>query len=300
MASLFLTGASGFIGRALLDEWKHGQHHLVLLERNTPLPVGDSPNLQRVQGGLSSVPQWAAALAGTDVIVHLAAVTGKAPRRTYSEINVQGTAALLDAARQHGVRRFLFVSTIATRYRDAPHYHYAQSKRQAEELVRASPLRVMVLRPTIVLGPGSPIGARLRSLASLPIMPVPGTGGVRVQPIDVRDLAAVIAAVVDEDRFEGEILEAGGPDVLPMEDLLGRLRARLGKPPERRFHVPLGPARSALAAIEKLSLKLTPVTAGQLAAFANDSIAARNPFIDDRRRTMRDVERMVEDLATNG
>jgi NADH dehydrogenase len=298
-ASLFLTGASGFIGGALLKLLAQGPDRIVVLERNTHAAAAAGDGVTRVRGDLREPAAWQSALDGIDTVIHLAAVTGKAARATYFETNLRATAALLEAAQRAGAARFLFISTIAARYADA-HYHYARSKQQAEEAALASALRTTILRPTIVLGPGSPIGARLRSLAALPVLPVPGDGRVRVQPIDVRDVAALIVALLDADRFQGETIEAGGPDVLTMEEMLVRLRARLGRAPGPRVHLPLGPLRAGLAAAERISLALAPVTAGQLAAFGYDSVADPHPFVESRWAAMRGIEHMVGELAAHG
>jgi nucleoside-diphosphate-sugar epimerase len=299
-AALCVTGASGFIGRTVVRTLQSTEHRLVLLQR-TPAtdPPAPAARTTVVYGDLLEASSWRAALEGVDTVVHLAATTGQAPRERYHRVNVEGTAGLLEASAQAGVRNFLFVSSIAVRFRDAPHYHYAVSKREAEELVRRSGLRHTIVRPTIVLGSDSPIGQRFLSLARLPVTPIFGSGQVRVQPIDVRDAAAVIGAIVTGDRFEGETVEVGGPDIFSLEELFTRLRALVRSSPARIVHLPLAPIRAALGLAERISPVLTPITAGQLALFANDSVAEPHPFVHEHAASFRTTDEMLAGLVTH-
>ena len=299
-AALCVTGATGFIGRALVRTLQSKEHRLVLLQRTPATHPSEADSRTRiVYGDVLDTSSYRAALDGVDTVVHLAATTGQAPRELYHRVNVEGTARLLEASTRAGVRNFLFVSSIAVRFRDAPHYHYAASKREAEELVRRSGLRYAIVRPTIVLGPGSPIGQRFLSLARLPVTPIFGSGSVRVQPIDVRDAAGLIGALIDRNRFEAETLEMGGPEILTLEELLRRLRALVRASPAHILHLPLVPIRAALGLAERISPLLTPITAGQLAAFANDSVAEPHPFVQDHAASFRTTDEMLTGLITN-
>ena len=155
--ALFLTGATGFIGRRLLpalDAERVGPVHCLVRG-----PVKLAAGAHLVTGDLLDPSSYAAALAECDTVVHLAALTGKASFKEHRRVNVKGTAALLEACREVGVKRFIHVSTIAVTYPDQDVYAYAQTKTEAEELVRVSRLDFAIVRPTIVLGPGSPLGA---------------------------------------------------------------------------------------------------------------------------------------------
>src|SRR5437868_2209329 len=76
-----------------------------------------------------------------------------------------------------------------------------------------------IVRPTIALGPGSPILDKLRTLAGGPVVAVIGNGLARVQPIDVEDLAGALAVLLERRTFDGATREIGGPEVLTMEKL---------------------------------------------------------------------------------
>jgi hypothetical protein len=102
-----------------------------------------------------------------------------------------------------------------------------------------------------------------------------------VQPVDVEDVAQALAGLAHEPDAAGAVIEVGGPSVVTMNELLAKLRANLGLGDAPRLvHLPLGLIRPLLAALEGPLLSVLPITAGQLASFANDGVAAPNPILD--------------------
>lgn len=276
-SGLFITGATGFVGRTLLDLLHPADYkRIVCLARVRPsvCPSG----LQFVEGDLVQRASYQAALEGISTVVHLAAATGKVPRAQFLRTNVDGTSALLTACKQQGVQNILYVSTIAARFRDQEHYPYAQSKAAAEKLVAASGLAYTIVRPTIVLGKGSPVLKGLKGLANAPVIPVFGSGKVAVQPVAVEDLAAALLRIVETARFRNESLEVGGPEVLTIEQLLQRIRKVSKGHRGTVIHLPVNLIRTCLAAVETYLTESLPLTAGQLASFVNDGVAEPNAF----------------------
>ena len=297
MPALFVTGAGGFVGRRFID-LAAGRTDLrvTALVRNT-LPDPAPAAVDFVRADLLD-PAGLPALDGIDTVVHLAALTGKAPAAAFRRVNVEATTRLLEACRRAGVRRFLFVSSIAAKFTDT-HYPYADSKRDAEAAVRASGLRTVIVQPTIILGPGSPIGERFRTLATAPVVPVFGHGRALIQPIHVDDLARVLLALIERDRFDGETLEVGGPDIIPIEEFLRRVHRSVRGSEPRTLHIPVVPLRALLSLLEKVSIALVPFTAGQLASFSNDGVAV-DAGVSGLVRDMRSVDEMIADLVRHG
>src|SRR5262245_34060209 len=203
MAAVFLTGGTGFLGSRVCRVLQHRQHAVSCLTRSAGrLPPGVEP----VRADLLEPAGYREALRRADVVVHLAAATGKASERDHFRVNAEGTEALVEECRRAGVARLLFTSSIAVRFPDIRSYAYARAKTRAEDAIRASGLRFTIVRPTIVLGPGSPTQAGLERLALLPVVLVFGDGRARVQPIFVDDLVEFLVALVEQDRFQGETL----------------------------------------------------------------------------------------------
>jgi NADH dehydrogenase len=227
----------------------------------------------------------------------MAAATGKERPGVFTGVNVEGTRRLVECAADAGVSRFIFVSSIAAKYADKRHYPYAQSKLDAERIVKASGLGWVIIRPTLVFGAHSPVLRGLIKLVKGPLGVVFGSGRVRVQPIDVDDVAEILMQVCDQPELNEQIIEAGGPSVLSFEDLLQRIRVRLRESEGGMVHLPLAPLRTLLAALEPALLPLLPLGAGQLAAFANDSTADRHPLVDTLLPQMKTIEAMLDTVA---
>lgn len=279
MAGILLTGSTGFIGRRLAAALvpTAGSHLRLLVRDPSRLPAGLAPPAAVHRGGCSDRAAVARATASACTIVHLAAQTGKASRDTIFEVNAEGTRRLVEAAKQAGAKRFLFVSSIATGFHDRRWYHYAEAKREAEQAVRESGLDWVIVRPTMVLGPGSPVQAALRRLASAPVGILFGSGRVPVQPIHVDDLVEVLARLLDQQSLGRALIEAGGPEVLPLGELLRRMRSASRGRPGPFLRLPVTPLRALLGMLDRRFARVLPVTAGQLASFVNPGVAAPLP-----------------------
>lgn len=281
MRRVFVTGATGFVGQHLLPALESGERQVTCLD-----------------GDLRDPARYRDALQGHDAVVHLAAVTGKASPADYVSVNEEGTLRLVEAAREAGVERFVLVSSIAARFDDVRRYPYARSKIAAEQIVAASGLEWNVVRPTIVVGPDSPVLTSLAKLAGAPVVPMFGGGRARVQPVSVDDLVRALATLCDDAwTFEsGTTYDFGGGDVLTMREFLLKIRATLwGKKP-RSMSVPAPPLAWTLGVLERFMLGALPFTAGQLASFTQDGVAEPNALMD-RLAPLEGVDVVLERVA---
>ncbi len=300
LRQIFVTGASGFIGQNLIERCARSADYSITALTRRPLPelASNADQPRQVVGDLLEPDAYQAALAGCDAVVHLAAATGRAAPKDYQRVNVEGTRALLQACKAAGVRRFLYVSTIAAGYPDQSYYPYAKTKAQAEALVRESGLDFAIIRPTLVLGEKSPIWNTLIKIAGLPVIPLfEGARPVRVQPVHADDVVRGIELLLKSGRFEGDVLELGGPRPLTFREFLGLTQTALRGAPGRIVRLPLGPIRALLAAMEPVLRPLMPVTAGQLAVFANDSVASENWLLAQLRPGMPSTQETIAALV---
>lgn len=166
-ARLLVTGASGFIGRAVVEAFaQRGERVRAAVRRlpQTPLPAGVEVVLH---ADLAQPVDWTPLLDGVDRVVHLAGIahtSGVAPER-YDRINRLATAELAAATARAGIRQFVFVSSIraqsgatadhALTERDeaSPTDAYGRSKLAAEAAVRAAGVPFTILRPVVLYGP---------------------------------------------------------------------------------------------------------------------------------------------------
>ena len=301
-ASLFITGATGFIGRRLLPRLNPEKYNPIFCLTRSDVSAGrfsQFKDARWVVGNLSDPASYEACLNDNTIVVHLAATTGKALQGEYFAVNADGTRRLVNACKQRGVQYFLHVSTIAVKYNDVSFYHYAESKRAAEEAVARGGLSYTIVRPTIVLAPDSPAWKSLSKLARLPYIPVLGDGTPQVQPIYVDDIADALLAVVEERSFHNEIYDMGGPNALTINALLQKLHDVYAASEARFLHIRPRLVLRAVSFAERFFSRLIPFNAGQLSFFLQDGTVERNELHTKRLRSMKDLDSILRILATH-
>lgn len=241
MTRWLVTGASGFVGRALVATLA-ADGEAVRGASRRPLPSG-IPSVQ--VGALGPDTDWSAALREIDVVVHLAARVHvmreqeRNPLEAFREVNVAGTGALAAQAAAAGVRRLVFVSSIKAAVAEDP---YGQSKLEAERVLQEvgerRGLQWVVVRPPLVHGPGA--GGNLRRLMGLICRGVPlPFGGVknRRSLVGVENLAALLRLSGTAPQAAGQTLLVADQPAVSTPDLIRMLAASMGRP-ARLWSVP--------------------------------------------------------------
>jgi nucleoside-diphosphate-sugar epimerase len=250
---LLVTGASGFVGhRVCADAVRGGLEVRGAVRRDD---AALRRGVQRVVVREMADPTgWAAALAGVERVIHLAARVhvmreqATDPLSAFREVNVDGTRALVRAAAAAGVTRFVYVSTVKVHGegRDRPYSSddplrpadpYGQSKAEAEAVVQSegAPMTRVVVRPPLVYGPavGGNFGRLLNWSHAAARWPLP-LGGIdnRRSLVFVGNLANALlylATAEDDDVVSGSWLVSDGED-LSTSELLARLGRAAGRP----------------------------------------------------------------------
>jgi hypothetical protein len=115
---------------------------------------------------------------------------------------------------------------------------YHLSKKAADDALLAATARAVVVQPSLVYGPGGTSAALFNTLASLPLIPLPGEGDQQVQPIHVEDLTSAILALVQADRYLGQRIALVGPEPVTLRRYLSELRLLMGLGRGRFVHCP--------------------------------------------------------------
>jgi len=192
LKTLAITGGTGFVGKRLIEQALAAGHRVSALTRRAQ-PARDE--VTWVAGALDDAPALANLVAGADAVIHVAGVVNAADRAGFAAGNIAGTQAMVDAARNAGVRRFIHVSSLAAREPQLSAYGW--SKHGAEEVVAASGLDWTMVRPTAVFGPGDMEMREMFRVAKLGLALLPPPGKLAV--IHVDDLAALLLALVPHD-----------------------------------------------------------------------------------------------------
>jgi nucleoside-diphosphate-sugar epimerase len=295
--TLFVTGATGFIGSKLIQRLDLSRYdRIYCLSRypqNDRLAHNVDRKIQFIQGNLFDSSIYDSFLANTTTVIHLAAATGKVGRDDYQRTNADGTKFFVDQCKKAGVNNFLYISTIAVNYADKSKYYYAQSKEKGENAVIHSGLAYLIVRPTIVIGENSSLSKTLFKLASSPVIPVFGGGETLIQPIYIDDLITCLLAILEKNNYSNEILEMGGPEIINFEKFFVRMHELTFQIEPKVLHLPLKPVITILSIIEKPFYSYLPMTVGQLSAFSYNGTIRKNWLYDQYAPRMKNIKEML-------
>lgn len=250
---VLLTGASGFVGRALLSRLQAENEVVAVVRQGAALPSAGVRRFE-LHGGLEQPVCWAPALHQVDVVVHAAArvhvLDGHCadPLALYRSVNVTGTLHLAREAAAAGVRRFIFISSIKVNGEgtvpgrpytadDAPRPTdpYGVSKLEAEQgllaLAAEGEMEVVIIRPVLVYGPG--VKANFRSMMSWLCKKVPlPLGSIRNKRslVALDNLVDLIVVCLDHPAAANQVFLVSDGEDLSTTELLVRMGAALGKP----------------------------------------------------------------------
>ncbi len=270
---ILITGANGFIGRALCTALADTAHKVVACARN-------KLDLEVARYEYAFVPvvngnaEWQSSLADVDVVIHLAARVHVMceplanPLDAYRETNVEGTMNLARQAAKAGVKRFIFISSIKVNGEQTPAGRpfttfdvpdpqdpYGISKYEAEqgllELAEETDMEVVIIRPPLVYGPGvkgnfSSMMQWVRAGWPLPL----GAIDNRRSLVSLDNMISLIMTCIDHPAAENQIFLASDGEDLSTSDLLRRLADAAGVP-SRLIPVPVGVLSTGLSLIGK-------------------------------------------------
>lgn len=265
MTTLAITGATGFVGRALLDRALAAGHHVRALTRRAQ-PARDG--ITWVEGALDRPESLADLVGGSDAVIHVAGVVSASDRAGFVAGNVDGTRAMIAATQAAGIARFVHVSSLSAREPQLSLYGW--SKHESEALVAASSLDWTIVRPTGVYGPGDMEMRDMFRLArfGLALLPPPG----KVSLIAVEDLARLLLALAERSGPRA-ILEADDGQVLThaeMARLIGQAVGRRVWP----IHLPAACLRLGAALDRRLRGAAAKLTADRVGYLCHDDWTA--------------------------
>jgi uncharacterized protein YbjT (DUF2867 family) len=238
---ILVTGATGFIGRALIRQLSEAGYSLRALlrpsRRSPRLPVGVPVEAAVVS--LADTRGLRAAMSDVDVIFHLASAESQGRNASLFATDIQGTLNLTEAAADAGVQRILYVSHVGASR--ASGYPAFKAKGIAEEHIRRSGIPYTILRSTVVYGPEDHFTTGLAWMlrAAPGVFLLPGDGKTALQPLWVEDLVTCLIWSLNNPETVNQTYEVGGSEYFSvrqtLETLMPIVRAR-------RYLLSLSPA----------------------------------------------------------
>ncbi|HXJ56332.1 MAG TPA: NAD(P)H-binding protein [Verrucomicrobiae bacterium] len=228
-----ITGGTGFVGRTLARRLIRAGHEVVLIARGVDRRDPATRALPRSRFcpiGLDDPAALAQALAGCDAVAHCAGINREIGPQTYQRVHVEGTAHVVAAARQAGVKKIVLLSFLRARPNCGSGYH--ESKWQAEELVRRSGLDYTIFKPGVIYGRGDHMLDHLsHAFHTFPIFGLVGFRDQLMRPLAVDDMARLLQAALVEGRLSGQTVAVTGPEELTLRDAVRRVAAVTGRGP---------------------------------------------------------------------
>jgi uncharacterized protein YbjT (DUF2867 family) len=227
---ILVTGATGFIGRALTRQLVESGHSVRILLRPSPatpkLPIGVP--VEVAVTSLDDVRGLRAALRGIDVVFHLAGGEGEGSRANLQAVDIDGTRNLSEAAADAGVERIFYISHLGADR--ASGFPVLKAKGIAEEYLRKSGVAYTIVRGSILFGPQDTFTSGLAMLLAIApgFLPLPGKGRSLVQPLWVEDLTTCLVWALDEPATINKTYEVGGSETLSLRQVAEMVMAVTG------------------------------------------------------------------------
>lgn len=224
--NVFVTGASGFLGKYLVKKLVQQGYDVTIFVRNSnkikelePFPItiryGDITHVQEVRNAIEK----------PDAVIHTAAILGYATYGEYYDVHVEGAKNIIAACQQKGIKRVITTSTTSTfaQKRSA----YGETKNIADLLFQASKLDVTILKPDFIYGKGG-LGFtnNINLVKNMPFIPIIGDGKYRKQPIHVTDVVQAILAALQDDKTIGKTYVVAG-EAITYNKLIDTLKSAL-------------------------------------------------------------------------
>jgi nucleoside-diphosphate-sugar epimerase len=267
---VLVTGGTGFTGAALVKRLLDEGHSVAALDYKEGL----ESNALRTRGAeilIGSVTDRGAverALDGVEYVFHLAAAFREldVPNSFYDEVNVGGTRTMLEAARRHRVRKFVYCSTCGVHgnvdrppaNEDAPIQpadYYQRTKYEAEPIVlreAGAGMETVILRPAAIYGPGDPERFfMIFKRVSKGVFPMFGSGRTLYHPLYIDNLVDAFLLCLPPGAGSGRTYLIADQDYYPIEEIV-RAVARALEVPVRIPHYPVTPLILAGHIMEKV------------------------------------------------
>jgi NADH dehydrogenase len=283
---VFLTGATGFVGKHMLERLLAEGHAVRAALRGLPGQnarllshtehLGRKDDFQYVHGDILEGTRLDEGMQGCDAVIHLVGIIVEKGTNTFERVHHLGTRNVVEAAKRTGIKRFVQMSALGARADGVAAYQ--TTKWKGEEEVRQSGIPFCVLRPSLIFGAGDGfVTQMMATMRSAPLFrPVPGDGTPKFRPIAVEDVTTCFARALTYEAATNQTVELGGADELTLNDVLVEI-ARCAGVRKPAFHIPM-PLMMAGATVAQKLLKNPPVTVDQLRMLLEGSTCDMEPM----------------------
>lgn len=273
-AMVTVFGGSGFLGRRIVERLL-ARGHIVRAASRHPAGVhrhfSSSTRLpEAIEADVLDTAHLSAAVEGVDTVVNAVSLYVEHGEQTFERVHVEAAGDLAEASRQAGVGRFIQISGIGSD--PLSDSKYIRARGRGEEAVKAAFPSAMIVRPAVMVGHDDAfLTTIVRLVRLLPIYPLFGDGGTKLQPAYVEDVAEAVARLAFvHNGGTARVFECAGPRVYSYRELVERV-ARLLQVRTRLMPMPFGVWAVLAAAVELVPG--VPLTRNQIELMRHDNVA---------------------------
>lgn len=207
---ILVTGGTGFVGSHLVR--RLAQENIktrCLVRRTSNIERLKQLGMEIAYGDVTDKASLENAVKGVDTVIHLVGIIVEHKGATFEIIHTQGTKNLVEASKEAGVRRFIYISALGARENARSRYHI--TKFEAEQIVKNSGMEYVIFRPSIMIGEwGAFVTLLSKVVRKAPVVPIID-GKSRVQPIYVENTVDCIVQSLRDTRTADRTFEIAGP-----------------------------------------------------------------------------------------
>jgi len=224
---IILPGGAGLVGQNLVARLKQrGYTNLVVLDKhraNLEVLRGVHPDITIEYADLAESGDWSRYFDGAEVVVMLQAQIGGPTVEPFIRNNITSTERVLDAIKQYKVPYTVHISSSVVN--SVGDDFYTDTKKKQEEIVLASGIECVVLRPTLMFGwfDRKHLGWLSRFMQRVPVFPIPGSGRYMRQPLYAGDFCNVIISCI-ESRISAQAFNITGLERVDYIDIIRQIK----------------------------------------------------------------------------
>ncbi len=256
-----VTGGSGFVGRHLVNRLLKENHEITVLTNRKPAPNFFGKKVRAVSGSVHNLSELLPSFQRNQVVFHLVGIIAETRTNTFEKTVAEGTKNVVEACRETGVKRIIYLSALGTSKNAQTAYH--RTKFLAEQSVISSGLEWVIFRASIIYGKDDGfLTIMSKIIRMLPFVPIFGDGKYQLQPIHIDDVTEAMAQAAENPNADEQIIDLGGPEQLEYLQVMNYIKRSMGKK-RLNFHIPFGVIKP-VATLMELFLKPAPLTKDQL------------------------------------
>lgn len=256
-----VTGATGFVGRNLVNRLLKDNHEVTVLAHHKSGENLFDNRVRLFTGSVSNIAEMVPVFQNSLIVFHLVGIITETRKNTFEKTVAQGTRNLVAASREANVKKIIYLSALGTSADAETAYH--KTKYQAERAIKESGLDWTIFRASVIYGKNDGF---LRTMSSvikfLPFIPIFGDGKYKMQPVFIEDLTDVLTKALVYPLSSRQTIDIGGPEqleyVMVMEMIKKALRKR-----RLNFHIPFAVIMPGAAILERV-LRPAPLTVDML------------------------------------